>query len=197
MSLRDAGLDRNKLLSLMAYADGELSDHELATLEQELAANPDAVATLESMRSLGDRVRRDLSTTPDLTDSIMARIAAETRSPAVVEGARVLDLAAARSRRMKIGSAAFALVAAAAAVALWIGKSGLELPIHGDVAASALGVQVQQVDSQENVTVFSIPALHSNASSVVVWLGDDHQEEAAQPKTEDAAAQPSEPEPRP
>lgn len=186
MSPRDPRLDRAKLIQLMAYADGELDADDLAALEDELTQNPAAVEVVDSIRGLGDRVRRDMFTAPDLTDAIMAHVSAASSnrptSVAAVEGAKVLDLAAMRARRFKIATAVGSLVAVAAAVMLWIGgRPAGELPISSELATSAMGVEVQQVDSRENVTVFSIPALHSNASSVVVWLGDDHQDEAAEP----------------
>lgn len=178
-----AGHDRkSRMLEWMAYADGELDPEHAEAIEQELAKDPEAVATIEAFRSMGDRLRRDHAVVaPDLTDAIMAKVSAE-RVPldlqAPAHNAQVLDLAAARARRFKVGAALASITAAAAAVALWIG--GRSLPEGApEFAASALGVEVQHVESGEAVTVFSIPALHSNASSVVVWLGDDHQDEAS------------------
>lgn len=197
-----SSLGKAKLIQLMAYADGELDAAELAALEEELARDPEAVDVVEAFHGLGDRVRHEVFTSPDLTDAIMAHVAnapdslvVPVRSVAAAEGAKVLDLAAARSRRVKVAAAIGSLFAAAAAVALWIGLPAGAGSLAPELATSALGVQVQHVDSQENVTVFSIPALHSNASSVVVWLGDDHKDEptsaAAAPSL--AAPQPIEP----
>lgn len=203
---RNPRFERAKLIELMAYADGELEHDQLAALENELAQNPDGVEVVEAFRGLGDRIRRDLSESPDLSDAIMAAVQTQrgtaaptaSRSAAAAQGAKLLDLAAARARRFKIAAGIASISAVAAAMALWVGRPISEGTLGPEFAASALGVQVQQVDSQENVTVFSIPALHSNASSVVVWLGDDHQDEAddsdlAEPKTSDAAPQPSAP----
>lgn len=187
-------LTRAQLLALMAYADGEVDPRDLAALEGELASSPDSVEIVESIRGLGEHVRTGLPVAPDLTDLVMARVAATAAMPvgmsAPSEGAKVLDLAAARTRRVKIGAAVASFAAIAAAVALWIGHSaGSLVPgLGAELATAAMGVQVQQVDSQ--AMVYSIPALHSNASSVVVWLGDDTEENAAKSPT-DAAPQPS------
>lgn len=182
-------LSRAQLLALMAYADGEVDPHELPGLEAELAGSPESVQAVQSFRGLGAHVRASLAITPDLTDAILAKVAggAPVR-PAHVEGAKVLDLSAARARRFKVGAAVASLAAMAAAVALWVNRPADSFATQlGAAATAAMGVQVQQVDSQ--AMVYSIPALHSNASSVVVWLGDETEESTAKPS--DAAPQPS------
>lgn len=184
MTARKSQLHKGRLIELMAYADGELDPHELAALEDELASSPESVEVVESFRAMGDRMRRDHAGTPDLADGIMARIAAD--KPALAEGAKVLDLQAVRAKKLKIGAAVASALAMAAAVALYLGHAGDGVAPH--MAAAAMGVEVQQVD--QSAKVFSIPALHSNASSVVVWLGDED-EATAEPKLPDAAPQPS------
>ncbi len=188
---------RAQMLALMAHADGELDPNEYATFESEFANRPDSVEVVSAFRGLGERVRVGLGTPPDLTESIMARIAAEV--PAAphygaghaaqhVRGAHVVDLAAVRARRVKVGAAVMSFVAVAAAVTLWFGRSASHLvpDLVPQFATAAMGVQVQQVDSQ--AMVYSIPAVHSNASSVVVWLGDETDDSAA---VQDAAPQPN------
>lgn len=182
-------LSRAQLLALMAYADGEVDPRDLPALEAELARSPESVQAVESFRGLGEHVRAGLPATPNLADSIMAQLTKDAAPvhPAHVEAAKVLDLAAARARRFKLGAAVASFAAIAAAVTLWINRpADLGIPL-GAGATAAMGVQVQQVDSQ--AMVYSIPALHSNASSVVVWLGDETEENTA--RTPDAAPQPS------
>ena len=173
MIVRTSQLPKAKLVELMAYADGELDPHERAALEAELARSPEAVSVLESFRTMGDHLRSNHAVTPDLTGAIMGRLAHERPAP-------VLDLHAARARKVKLGAAVASFAAMAAAVSIYLGTHASSLAPQ--MATSALGVEVHQVD--ENAKVFSIPALHSNASSVVVWLGD---EDDAQQKLPDAA----------
>lgn len=161
----------------MAYADGELDDAELEALEQELAADSRGPATVSAFTDLGALVREAVQAPPvDLTDAIMARL---PEPSSLAAQAKVLDLAAARARRVRFGMAGAALVAAAAAVALWVGGQSSQgdhtVAVADDDQA---GVAVDRIDSSNNITVISIPALHSNASSVVVWIGDDEDDDS-------------------
>lgn len=84
---------------LTAYADGEASPEEAATIERAIADDPSLAETLESIFALGDRVRAAMPL-PDANvsdDRLAALIQARLASPA--NGAEVVDLTARRNAR--------------------------------------------------------------------------------------------------
>jgi anti-sigma factor RsiW len=114
-----------RMLKLMAYADGELEGDERLEVEELLATDSDAASIVAQMGSLGEFVRlgHEDAVAPriakiDLTDAIMAAVANEkTEQAGAKPGAsNVASFDAARARRRKIGTVTVAALALAASL---------------------------------------------------------------------------------
>lgn len=191
-------LSRDVMMELMAYADGELDEVEAARVERLISKDSDAQRVVESMGVLGRVVTglHDASyggATDGLADAIMAKVAQEgaPRSPSI-RPPRVVDLRDAREKRVKVGAAIVAVIALAAGIVLTTRKAN-ETPMRQakvgagaspatgalgtapppPQAVAAAGVDLEQVDSENDVAVFYLPSsVGANASSVVVWIDD-------------------------
>jgi negative regulator of sigma E activity len=123
-----ASLPKDKLLQLMAYADGELEGEDLASVEKLVAENAEAKRFVESLGALGDHIRLVGDPEPKITlegiaETVMARIEREERK-ANTQKRIVVDLAQVRAERAQMagrtGGGAWkvgAFVAAALALA--------------------------------------------------------------------------------
>jgi len=179
-------LPGSELLTLQAYADGELEGPELAAAEKLVAESAEARAFVESLAVLGYGVRaaHALEELPaiDVTSAVMESLdevpsAAKTARPA----ASVTSLAAQRERRAQKSQVVVAIgaLALAAAGILYLRGRGDE-PHKAEVAQAdtkpaASGVEVSNIESSndKNVSVFYLPASGGNAaSSVVVWIDE-------------------------
>jgi len=174
------------LLTLQAYADGELEGTEQSAAQKLLEESEEARAFVESLGVLGvaSRAAHALCTPLeiDVVSAVMARIEAET-APVVTDGAHVTSLAAERSKRARKSQAVVilgALALAAAGILYLRGHREVEGPkpelaqVTAPDKASEKGVEVHDIDSnQSQVSVFYLPASGGNtASSVVVWIDD-------------------------
>ena len=186
-------LSRQTMLDLMAYADGELPAEERARVEQLLASSADARRVVGSFNDLGDWVDEAYEQPSAVLSNaiatvVMARVKSlpqPARAPSVV-----VDLASAR--RTRIVTVVVAAAALAAGVMLYnrddrTARSPDPAPAPPVPAlapasrlpkievAAAGGVDVEHVESPTHeVSVFYLPAVAAaNASSVVVWIGDD------------------------
>lgn len=176
------------LLTLQAYADGELEGTEQSAAQKLLEESEEARAFVESLGVLGvaSRAAHALGAPleVDVVSAVMARIEAET-SPVVTDGVRVTSLAAERSKRARKSQAVVLLgaLAFAAAGILYVRghrevegpKPSLAQTTPAPDHASEKGVEVHDIDSngQSQVSVFYLPASGGNtASSVVVWIDD-------------------------
>ncbi len=193
-------LSQQTMLELMAYADGELDEKDRARIEQLLASSEDARRLVGAVNDLGEWVAETYEQPPALLSNgiagaVMARVMALPESAPALKAGGVIDLAAAR--RTRLAAVAVAVVALAAGVMLYARDShdtqtaGLSqsrqppavlmpapLPPVPEVevaAARGVGVDVDQLESPSHeVSVFYLPAVAAaNASSVVVWIGDD------------------------
>lgn len=123
-----ATLPKDKLLQLMAYADGELEGDDLASVEKLVAENAEAKRFVDSLGVLGNHIRFAGDPEPKITldgiaDTVMARIDREERK-ANTQKRIVVDLAQVRAERAQMagrtGGGAWkvgAFVAAALAIA--------------------------------------------------------------------------------
>jgi anti-sigma factor RsiW len=182
-----SALSSERMMKLMAYADGELEGADRAEVEKILATDIDAVRFVNEMAGLGELVqigRKDASVSKtvasfDIADAVISKIESEK-----VE-TQVVSLDAARERRkprnLKIGAAVAATLALAASVFLMtrqpkeqpmatspkatqapIAQTQEAMPSHGE------GIEVDAVESP-GVSVFYLPGQNAS-TSVVVWV---------------------------
>jgi anti-sigma factor RsiW len=189
-------LSRQTMLELMAYADGELPSADHARIEQLLASNDEArrvVGAIGELSEWVDEAYEEPSAvlSNDIATVVMARVKSLPQTERV---APVVDLASVR--RTRILAVAVAAVALAAGVMLYnrgeprtaMGPDRATPPPIATLpatppapsappieVAAAGGVDVEHVESPSHeVSVFYLPAVAAaNASSVVVWIGDD------------------------
>ncbi|MDP9001644.1 MAG: hypothetical protein M3O46_16215 [Myxococcota bacterium] len=205
-------LSREKMLELMAFADGELDGEAKARVETLLAANHDARRVVDSLRGtvvrgwLADALEQRIHLADGIADAVMARID-ESAVAAVSDPLPVIGLVARRSSgrlgqssRLTVAAALLGsslAVAAAVAISARSGEriqepapvASVQLPrverggpsqapmviADPEGASSARGVQVEEIDSTQRVSIFEISAMAnaSEPSSVVVWIDDD------------------------
>jgi anti-sigma factor RsiW len=211
-------LSHETLLELMSLADGELEGSDKERVERLVASDDEARQIVASLR--GAEVGTWLAETMDqraaasgadgIADAVMAAVAAGSSSRAsaapngVARGA-VAAIAPARARKSSrfqvIAGGATAVLALAAAVAIYMRAGTGPLDEHAPVASVGVppvdveapssmamtqqgaggGVEVNEIDApQRGVSVFEIPvgaaaavATPTSASSVVVWVDDD------------------------
>ena len=185
-------LSRQNMLDLMAYADGELPAEDRARVEQLLASSEAARRVVGSFNDLGDWVDEAYEQpSAVLSNAIATVVMARVKSlPQPARAGAVVDLASAR--RTRVVTVVVAAAALAAGVMLYNrddrtarstdpapappipALSSAPRPPKIEVAAAG-GVDVEHVESPTHeVSVFYLPAVAAaNASSVVVWIGDD------------------------
>jgi len=191
-------LSQGEVFDLMAYVDGELDGDAKAKVEKLMATNAEARRLVDEMRALGPIVQKiyeppAAAQSDAIADLVMAKIA-ERKS---IRAPKLVDLRAERERRIKVGAAIVAAVALAAGIVLMTQKVNEQrapvampsppapapapAPVPAPAPAgseqqavvAAAGVDVEQVDSPKEVSVFYLPsATGANASSVVVWIDD-------------------------
>lgn len=147
-------LSSENMLTLMAYADGELEGVERSAAEKLMATEPDAVRFVEQIGGLGELVElghedRSAATIAkfDVADSVMTRVAlTKEAKPA----AKVTSLAAAREQRahaagvspsgsrLKIGAGIAAALALAASIAVFAQHRTEETPMAKAPVAPAV-----------------------------------------------------------
>jgi anti-sigma factor RsiW len=161
-------LSKKQMLDVMAYADGELSGADADRVAALIEENPDARELVRSLGALGDFVREtEGSRSIDVIDQVMGRI-----GPSDIERARLK-----RAARMRTGAVIVTLTALAAGVLLWqrsrTDDTAKSRPVAPPRAALAqTGVQVEQVDSPQSVSVFYVSDEEANPPTTVVWIDD-------------------------
>jgi anti-sigma factor RsiW len=188
-------LSQGEVFDLMAYVDGELDGEAKAKVENLLQKNADARRLVDEMRALGPVVQKiyeppAAALSEGIADLVMARVAQEEPTRRSVRAPKLVDLRAERERRIKVGAAIVAAVALAAGVVLTTKKvneqrapvavtttappnAPADVPSPTPPEQAVAGVDVEQVDSPKEVSVFYLPsATGANASSVVVWIDD-------------------------
>ena len=187
-----SALSSERMMKLMAYADGELEGAERAEVEKILATDIDAVRFVNEMAGLGELVQMGRTSAPiskavatfDIADSIMSKIESEQKTEK-----KVVSISEARERRaapkpnrnLKVGAAVVAALALAASVFLMtrqpkeqpmattpkapaapVAQTHEAMPSHGE------GIEVDAVESP-GVSVFYLPGQNAS-TSVVVWV---------------------------
>lgn len=164
-------LSHEQMLDVMAWADGELSGADAERVKALVDKNEDAQELVRSLDALGEFVRANDRPDIDVVESVLAKI-----KPNDIERARLK-----RAARMRNGAVIVALAALAAGALVWHRSqqdpSAKSRPaISPPTALAQTGVQVEQVDSTQSVSVFYVSDENEkNTPTTVVWI-DDNQE---------------------
>jgi anti-sigma factor RsiW len=199
-------LPPDTMLDLMALADGELQGEARERAEKLVAQNEEARRLVEHMRSpaLGSLLEEAMSQhaavagADGIADAVMARLERRDEAPAAV--VRLADARAKRGVPSQLVVATIGVLAVAAAVALYlrsnqegpdvrspvasVGGSSVDVQVPpttlAQAARPAQDVEIDQLESEHDITVFSIPlggaaaaAIPGNPSSVVIMIEDD------------------------
>ena len=186
-------LSSERMMQLMAYADGELEGAERTEIEKLLESNEEARRVVDAMGPLGDFVRlgHEEKVAPivakvNLTDAIMKKV--EEDKPAT----NVRSLDAARTKRRNLGVGVVAALALAASVFFVMQDKPAEKPMaakpvqtapapqqmaSNDLpsvnATTSAGVEVEAVESPgHSVSVFYLPTANELSTSVTVWVDE-------------------------
>jgi anti-sigma factor RsiW len=188
--------------TLQTFHDGALSTAELHVVESHLAACGSCAAKREGLRAMAHGMELWSDTVAmhdDLGDAIFAKINASASLKLPV--AEVVPIERAHELRTRRGSSLRRVamptiaIAAAAAVALWVGTRapathdtpapheiaqqpvapGLE-PVS--VGGGAGGAEVVRIDVQgaQSYAVLSVPGVNPGAMTAVVWIQDSPEE---------------------
>ncbi|MDB4946803.1 MAG: hypothetical protein JWP97_6337 [Labilithrix sp.] len=189
-------LSSENMMTLMAYADGELEGEGRRDAELLLAMNPDAVRFVEQVAGLGDLVSeghddRHGKTVAafDVADAVMGKIA-EDAAPKVSSIASIASARQARSARsgtgLKLGAGVVAALALAASIFVFAKHKNEEVPMAArpvsttqQVAANGAAQQADEsgpgvaIDStSESVRVFYLPTANELSTSAVIWVDE-------------------------
>jgi anti-sigma factor RsiW len=187
----------DRMLKLMAYADGELTGAERDEVEGWLAQENEAVRFANELANLGDLVKTGFAASPngkaiasfDIADAVMAKVAAEPsdKREAKSHSPTVVGLDAERARRqknVKVGAAALAALALAASVFMMtrskeeqpMARAPVQLtpaPAPAPTPSAGPGVDVDLVETPgHSVSVFYLPSESTLTTSVVVWVDE-------------------------
>jgi hypothetical protein len=172
MSLTEA-----QMQLLMQYGDGELSGGDEARAVRLLAEHHQANNFVLAQARVGHAVRAAVTDVayPDLAGSVMQRLESEVQAVPRTEvseakahrpPAKILQF----SRATKWGVGVASSFAIAAGIAFMIEQK----PQDAASFEASRGVEVQEVESSNPVSVFYLPAaINAKASSVVIWISDE------------------------
>lgn len=182
-------LTAERMMKLMAYADGELDDDERAEVEGWLETDADAIRFANEVVNLGVLVNAGHRDSPkakaiasfDIADALMAAVEKEETPARVPEApaAPVVSLEARRQARLRVGGAVVAALALAASVFI-LARSKEDAPMarapvpaNPVVASAEPGVDVELDETEsESVRVFYLANESSPTTSVVVWVDE-------------------------
>jgi anti-sigma factor RsiW len=180
-------VSNERMLKLMAYADGELEGAELEEVQAWLAEDPNAVRVVNELANLGELVTlghegssaAKAIATFDIADAVLSRLHEEPKREHASPAAVSLDAARARRQRnLRMGGLVAAALALAASVFL-VTRNKEEQPMAVTVQPAATvaggpGVEVDVVETPEqSVSVFYLPSESSlTTTSVVVWVDE-------------------------
>lgn len=182
---------KERMLQLMAYADGELEGAELEQAQTWLAEDPNAVRLVNDVARLGDLVtlghgRSEAAKSVasfDIADAVMAKVREEPKQGTSHGVTSSLDAARERKHRTLRGGATAAGVLALAASVLFMMHRRDEQPMARGPASTTQtapnlgggpGVEVDVVEAPgHSVSVFYLPNESSlTTTSVVVWVDE-------------------------
>ena len=190
----------DRMMKLMAYADGELEGSEKAEVEKLVETNEEAARIVNAMLGLGDFVREgnEAKVAPivakvNLTDAIMKKVESAEIEPAKATS-NVSSLDAARAKRRNVGLGVVAALALAASIFFVARDKQEEKPMASKPApvqtqsapqqmasvelpsvnaSTAAGVEVQAFESPgHSVSVFYLPTANELSTSVTVWVDE-------------------------
>ncbi len=179
-------LSSERMLKLMAFADGELEGAERLEVEGWLASDVDAARFANELAGLGDLVKmghEDSSAASaaasfDIADAVMAAVK-EEKAPETPKVAPVVSLAERRQKNLKVGGMVAAVLALAASVFVMTRHkeeapmARAPLPAVQPVASAEPGVDVDLVETAgDSVRVFYLSSENSPTTSVVVWVDE-------------------------
>ena len=194
-------LSSERMMQLMAYADGELEGADKAEIEKLVASNEEAARVVDAMLGLGDYVREghdasDAKKTVakvNLTDAIMKKVEGAEIEPAKKTDTNVRSLDAARAKKRNVGVGIVAALALAASIFAVMQNKPEEKPMASkpvpvqtvapqQMASNELpavngttsaGVEVQAFESPgHSVSVFYLPTANELSTSVTVWVDE-------------------------
>ena len=194
-------LSSERMMQLMAYADGELEGADKAEIEKLVASNEEAARVVDAMLGLGDYVREghDASDAKktiakvNLTDAIMKKVEGAEIEPAKKTDTNLRSLDAARAKKRNVGVGIVAALALAASIFAVMQNKPEEKPMASNpvpvqtvapqqMASNELpavngttsaGVEVQAFESPgHSVSVFYLPTANELSTSVTVWVDE-------------------------
>lgn len=166
-------LSSERMMQLMAYADGELEGADKAEIEKLVESNEEAARVVNAMLGLGDYVREghDASDAKktiakvDLTDAIMKKVEGAEIEPAKKTDTNVRSLdARAKKRNMGVGIVA-ALALAASIFAVMQNKPD-EKPMASK-PSTPVGVTTQTAPAPQQMASNELPAVNGTTSAGV------------------------------
>jgi anti-sigma factor RsiW len=181
-------LTSERMLKLMAYADGELEGVERSEVEGWLATDADAVRFANELAGLGDLVKAGHQASSaakaiasfDIADAVMGAVKENAPAKESASAAAVVSLEARRQRNLKVGGIVAAGLALAASVFLMT-RSREDAPmarapvpaVPSLVASADPGVDVDLDETEgDSVRVFYLANETSPTTSVVVWVDE-------------------------
>ena len=194
-------MSSERMMKLMAYADGELEGADKAEIEKLVESNEEAASVVNAMLGLGEFVRvghedkiAPIVAKVNLTDAIMKSVEKAEIEPAK---AKVTSLDAARARKRNIGVGVVAALALAASIFFVMQNKPAEKPMASKPtpvsptqttpapqqmasnelpavnATTSAGVEVQAFESPgHSVSVFYLPTANELSTSVTVWVDE-------------------------
>lgn len=168
-------MSSERMMKLMAYADGELEGVERAEVEKLLASNEDARRIVDAMGGLGDFVRlgHEEKVAPivakvNLTDAIMKSVEKAEIEPAEAKvrdvTSNVKSLDAARAKKRNVGVGIVAALALAASVFFIVQNKPDEKPMASKPANPA---SVQTQPSPQQMASVEVPNVNATTSAGV------------------------------
>ena len=167
-------MSSERMMKLMAYADGELEGADKAEVEKLVASDDEAARVVNAMLGLGDFVREghDTKLAPaiakvDLTDAIMKAVEkaeiepakADTKKPAT----NVSSLDAARAKKRNVGVGVVAALALAASVFFVMQNKPEEKPM----AAKPKPVPTQASPAPQQMASIELPSVNATTAAGV------------------------------
>ena len=189
-------LSSDKMMKLMAYADGELEGNERNEAEMLLATDSDAVMFVEQIASLGDLVVRGheerlggsaasfdvarevvaLTSNVSLLGAARGKTSRERTSREKTSREKTSREKTSREKTIGNGltiGAAVAALALAASLVVFVQHHREEMPMASVAPASAVpGTGVAVESAGTSVSVFYLPTANELSTSVVVWVDE-------------------------
>lgn len=160
-----------RMMKLMAYADGELDGAEKAEVEKLVESDEEAARIVNAMLGLGDFVREgnEAKVAPivakvNLTDAIMKKVETAEMEPAKSEAkSNVSSLDAARAKRRNVGVGVVAALALAASIFFVARDKQEEKPM----ASKPVPAQTQTAAPPQQMASVEAPSVNASTSAGV------------------------------